>query len=628
MTRRTIAIWAAVMLAAARLHAEQPTDVKAFFRDGQTFITWREDAAAQGESYRVYRSDRPITAAGLARARMILEVREGSCKFREMFQKDGRSLLVNRKKQTPPWVIPRLCVQPAGDDGRPSMLPEGTGLLVWTVKEKERRSYYAVTTVSGGREDKAVTAANSCGPVAEKKEPVGAVRYHVQQTGKRGPRDWYIMYMDPELWNVDYIGYAFPFGLMRTYFKEGGKMPTAHLDGIGTMNAFAAGYAAYGSGDFSRNALPTWYYGYGTKVKDRASGINVKQPVANYVQYRFMQSVLFARRKYRITRPQFHIQGNSMGASGVIGLAMAYPKFITSIWSNQGMTDYGNTYGSGNRSKIVLWKSSIWGNYGDPKLGNPAKLLPFGDERLDWYLKHDGMNVYDFRNAAKFLAANVGTSFPLLLIGHTHGDGSIPARNQAYPFEKYIRDSRHTFAYSIKDGGHGWGSAFNGSRMRDHVWWDESRPGFSNVPCIKTFQYGKFLQTSRTYCAKVGWASRSRKIKGASQSETGTSWRMPLVNDAKPGEDPDYFVDITPRNLQKLEVSKGYTFAFRVLDIGGAPLRIADFGEYEGGADAKARFKAAGEITADEHGLLLVPCVPIRKAGCIVEVRLKSRARR
>ena len=152
-----------VLFGPAALEAAQPTDVRAFFRDGQTFITWKEDGAATGETYRVYRSGRPLTTAGLAGAKMVLEVREGSCRFREMFQKDGKSLLVDRKKQSPPWVIPRLCIEPVGDDNVPKMLAEGTGLMVRTVKEERCSSYYAVTAVTGGREARTVTAANSCG---------------------------------------------------------------------------------------------------------------------------------------------------------------------------------------------------------------------------------------------------------------------------------------------------------------------------------------------------------------------------------------------------------------------------------------------------------------------------------
>ena len=130
-----------------------------------------------------------------------------------------------------------------------------------------------------------------------------------------------------------------------------------------------------------------------------------------------------------------------MGASGNIGLALAFPRFVTAIYSNEGLTDYANTNKMLHGGMVRMWAGSIDGNYGKVDLANPVKLLPFGDPRMDWVLKHDGMNVYDFRNARKFLALNVDTDFPFLVIGHCHQDGSIPADSQAYPFEKYIKDS-------------------------------------------------------------------------------------------------------------------------------------------------------------------------------------------
>jgi len=653
-TRRCAVVLLTAWVAAGAALAAPPSEVKALFREGQTFLTWKEDGAIKGETYRVYRHTAPITAANLARAKMIAEVKEGSSRFEEMWTRDGKAL-ISRRGRTPPWVIPRLCIEPVGDDNKPKMLPEDTGLLVWTVKEKDQKSYYAVTTVANGAEDKTLGAGNTCGPVAEKKEPIGAVLYYVassptrrardaqrriaaaKKAGKepnpndlkraeeKSYRDWYIMWMDYELWNVDYIGYAMPIALTRGAFKKGGPMPTAHLDGIGTMNAFTAGYTNYGCGDFSRNALPTWYFGYGTKVKNRQSGMDVKQPIANYVQYRIMQSVLWARRKYHITDPRFVIRGNSMGASGNIGLALAFPKFVTAIYSNEGMTDYADTFQVRHGRNIRLWASSICGNYGKVELKNPVKLLPFGDPQLDWYLKYDGMNVYDFRNAAKFLALNVGEDFPFLVIGHCHQDGSIPAANQAYPFEKYIKDSRHCFSYSVHNGGHGWGNILTGTRMTMHVRWDESRPGFSNVPAVKGWRYGKLRPNSRTYCLKVAWGVKTRPVKGKVVHETETSWSMPLIHAAREGQEQDYFVDITPRNLQKLKVAQGDVFTFAIKTLDGKPMAIADFSKYANGEKVKAAFKASGEITADKHNLLLIPNVPINKTGCIVTVTLKKR---
>ena len=63
-----LAAW--VMVASPRAEAEGRS-LKAFYREGQTFLTWREDAAANGEWYRIYASDVPITAANLKRADLI-----------------------------------------------------------------------------------------------------------------------------------------------------------------------------------------------------------------------------------------------------------------------------------------------------------------------------------------------------------------------------------------------------------------------------------------------------------------------------------------------------------------------------------------------------------------------------
>jgi hypothetical protein len=565
----------------------------------------------------VYRHTQPITAGNLDRARLLAEVPEGSSRFQEMWKRDGSGLLEPGRRDSPAVrgrLIPRLVIRPVGGPGEKCrMLEADTGLLVWTAKHaRPTRCHYAVTTVAGGKEERTIGEGNTAGPIEETRRPIGAVRYYVEtardkKTGKDVPaREWYIMWMDRELWNPHYIGCAFPFAITLGAFREGGKCPSAHLDGIGTMNVFTAGYTNYGCGDFSRNALPTWYFGYGTKVRGRAGGEAVRQEIANYVQYRILQTVLWARRKYRITDPRFVINGNSMGASGAIGFGLQFPRFVTAIWANEGLTDYGDTMAVRHGRPVRLWRSSIFGNYGDVKLKNPVKFLPFGDERLDWVLKWNGENVYNVRNAGWFLAHNVDVDMPFLNIGHCWQDGSIPAQNQAVPFEKVIRNSRQCFSYTIARGGHGWGSAWGNGRMMWLVRWDESRPGFSNVPPIVGWRYGKKDPTSRTYMYKVAWGVKDKPLQGKAIEETNDSWTLPIVHAAAPEQEEDYAVDVTPRNLQKMKVRPGETFRYRIAGLDGA------------------KPDASGEITADKHGLLLVPKVPIRRSGALVVVERKK----
>jgi len=622
--------------------ASQVTGVKAFFRDGQTFLTWQENTTVKGETYHVYRSDEPITTQNLADNSMIATVPEGSSRFEEMWAKDGSDLLKNsdthKQVAAAPRIIPRLCIEDAGDDNKAKMLAESTALLVWTIKEAERKSYYAVTTVIDGNEDKIVTPKNSSGPVLEKIEPIGAVLYYRErptypddnkgEKAKLNARDWYIMYMDYELWNHDYIGYAFPFSISLNAFQENGKTPDIHLDGIGTMPVFSAARSNYGAGDLRNhptegNGLSTWYFGYGTRVKNRESGMDLKQEIANYIQYRIMQTVLWARRKYNITDPRFQVKGMSMGASGALGYALNFPKFVTACWAHEGVTDYSDTLSNHlvNGKHIVMWKSTIWGNYGDPKLKNPVKNLPFGDPQQDWYLQFNGTPVFDYRNAATFLAENVAEDFPLIGASHGWQDDSVPAKNQAAPFEKYIKDSRHCFNYSIWDAGHNWGTAGGtGTPMGPYMRWDESRPGFSNVPPIAGYKNGKLDPTSHTYMYRAIWGVIEKPVHGKKIEETEDTWSLPIMHNAMQGQEEDYFVDITPRNLQKMKVKEGEKFKYEIKNLDNSNI-VIDFKKFANGSEVENTFKISGVIVADKYNLLLVPNVPISKAGCLVNIK-------
>ncbi|HED36455.1 MAG TPA: hypothetical protein ENJ08_19840 [Gammaproteobacteria bacterium] len=619
--------------------AGQTSGVNAFFRDGQTFLTWQEDSTIKGEAYRIYRSDKPITTQNLTDDSLIATILEGSSRFEEMWSKNGNNLLKHRLRKMRPKtaarVIPRLCIEDAGDDNKAEMLSENTGLLVWTIKEPAQKSYYAVTTIINGKEDRTVALTNVSGPVHEKKEPIGAVLYYRERSAskndkneKQYDRDWYIMYMDYTLWNHDYIGYAFPFAITLSAFKEGGKTPTIHLDGIGTMPVFSTRHSNYGAGDFRNhqregNALSTWYFGYGTKVKNRESGMQVKQDITNYVQYRIMQTVLWARRKYRITDPRFQVSGMSMGASGALAYALNFPRFVTACWAHEGVTDYSNTLSNHlvNGKPVVMWKSSIWGNYGDPKLKNPVKNLAFGDPQLDWYLKFNGTPVFDYRKAARFLEENIAEDFPLIGASHGWQDGSIPAKNQAEPFEKYIKDSRHCFNYSIWTAGHNWGTAGGtGTPMGPYMRWDESRPGFSNVPSVTGFKYGKEDTTSHTYMYRAVWGVMEKPVKGNIIEETEDSWSLPIIHKARQGEEKDYFVDITPRNLQQMKVKQGDRFSYKITNLDGSDITI-NFSAFINGDKVKQGFTTSGKIVADEHNLLLIPNIPISKTGCILRVK-------
>ncbi len=584
------------------------TNVNGFFREGQTFLTWQEDSGLTGEKYRIYRHTAPITSSNLDSAQLVAEVEEDSGRFREMYDMDGNLLSSDSAN-----IIARFVIEDMGPQ-----LVSGTGLFVYTVKETaSRQSYYAVTVVDGANENRSITALNSTGPITEVKQQIGAVKY-CDTVSEGQTRDWYIMWMDYDLYKDSYMGYAFAVSLTRNSFTNSGSMPSIHLDGIGTMNVYTAYYSNYGQGDLYRNGAPTWYFGYHKSTAfdgTGRTGMTMEDTVANYIQYRVMQAVLWARSKYNITQKKFKVIGNSMGASGAYGFALAYPSFVTSVYCCEGLTDYENSGMTGGGD--IMWADSIRGNYGEPELENPVELLPFNNPtypELDWYTQFNGMNVYDFRNVADFLKANTDKDFGMICSGHGLSDGSIQYESQGRHFEQYIKDSRHCFSYHVTTDGHGWGT-IEGNSMDEWMRWDESRPGFSNVPAMPVYRFGDydfFEEGGRGYLLSVCWGTAEHPFEGRKIEETETSWSIPICVE-RPGNTPagwndsvlEYNVNITPRNLQRMQVTRGDVFSYTIEALNGTVL-------------------STGTIVADEMNLLLIPQVPIRVAGVIAKVEFVS----
>ena len=590
-------------VATATTAAAPPAGLTGFFREGQTFLTWQEDIMLSGETYRIYRHTQPITSANLATATRLAELPEGTARFKEMYTRGG-VLLTNTDARVQPRIIARHIIQPFG-----TQLSAGTGLFVHTVHETTPASfYYAVTTVAGGVENLAVSPASTTGAITESAQPLGAIPY-IQYTAGSSEFIGYTMWMDHALFKDCYLGAAVPFYITTSRFTQGGATPTMHLDGHSTMPIGAADYSSYGPGDVYHNGtyLPTWYFGMHEAADFNgtfASGANRAGPVANYIQYRIMQTLFWARRHYALDEHSFHIDGNSMGASGAYGFALAFPKVVTSVFCNEGMTDYAAS---------PTYHGDFDGNYGSVALNNPMHLLAFADPthpEYDWYLRFNGTGVYDFRDVAAFLAANVAEDFPLIGSGHATNDGSIDFPTQGQHFEAYIRNSRHCFSYNVSNGGHGWGQV-QGAAMARNTRTNESRPGFSNVPAKDVMGYNDYnyratiASGNRGYMLNVVWGTADNPVENYQIIETATSWSLPiflqLARNAPAGWDDSYVVDITPRNLQRLVVHPGDVFRYRIASLAGT-------------------VEAQGNIIADANRLLLIPAVPIRVAGAVATV--------
>lgn len=118
--------------------AQQPTEVRAFTRSGQSFVTWRE-LPESNVRYRVYRNKGPIrSTADLAESVLLGEVDDRSSR------NQGRSLASGTETA---WVI----------DASGAQLAVDQGLFVHTIESALSGVNYAVTAVRNGVEDTGIT---------------------------------------------------------------------------------------------------------------------------------------------------------------------------------------------------------------------------------------------------------------------------------------------------------------------------------------------------------------------------------------------------------------------------------------------------------------------------------------
>lgn len=198
---------------------QQVAGVKAFYRSGQVFITFKETETFaggkeditwgelgkrfsninyegpiprddQGElRYRVYRHKEPLTAASLAAAELIGEAVPGSI-YNTRLVPGGDFI-----KRRPKAVAGRLAVEP----GRP--LPAGAGLFVHTCRHHGRWHYAVVTSLDGVENTTALSGANVAGPVEQRPQPPAPVLQRDEATELRGGKayheQWYSYWAVP-----------------------------------------------------------------------------------------------------------------------------------------------------------------------------------------------------------------------------------------------------------------------------------------------------------------------------------------------------------------------------------------------------------------------------------------------
>lgn len=401
----------------------QVTELKAFHRAGQTFLTWREmedpigkDHISWGEfrsirqamehkrqvRYVVYRSDQPITPDTISQAERIAIVRPLSC-----WNTNGRNIerpidqiienqeylpahhgnpFGNARPDGPIGVdcpIDRLAIASGSPENPPEPLARGTGLYVHTPGKEGNAWYAVVTCVDGVENTREIDSANSLAQPLE--ETVGPGKPVFQRELPRGhfwkypgKRLQYVRWVAPPLVNVpsEYYNWSVtlpgkldqPVPLELNFHQDQGSYWRTHY-------RIEPDSIVLTPHDFPRR---TWWYGFHESIGTLRS-LN-QGTVHNYTQRRMLAFLDWAMDTWPVDRNRVLVTGMAYaGGTGALHLGMRQPEIFSLVISGHGIPDCAQTLADtqGDRNAGLLKPL-------ETIIGRPGWALKTADGTTAW----------------------------------------------------------------------------------------------------------------------------------------------------------------------------------------------------------------------------------------------------
>ncbi len=620
--------------------SDNPSNLVAFHRNGQTFITWSEQDSLQGERYRIYRSMNPITPGNLSQAMLIAELPKNSASFYANRYHDIQSDIWY------PRYSDRLIIQ---DNGVP--LPQGTGLFVWTVsadglgENKSGSAYYAIT-VKPKNGAEIVNELSAIGPIKEEVGDPLPVEITLSSGVNPGPGGHvYIQFMDFRNWNPTFhapnpnnsyygmnptdpsldgaVQYAYDYTVYAPTpdFCSGSlpdKLPVfVSLHGW-RENRYKAphnnpySYCAYGI--YPIDTSETWYFGFARDHDYRKADNFVSgDAIENYTEQRILRMIYDLIRNPpgpTVDIQKVYVFGHSMGGSGALAFAERYANVFAASYSSQPVTNYRTAGLSGAMDPALIW--------GPPELNLPVLISGPGDwaAHLERY---DGIGVWDWQNYQESLPGGnkyrraIDDMVPLgidlgipdhVIKWDTQGKpiyAQLNASHQAWGGAATNQD--HNDAWVLSDIG------FPASLKSQQVpFWnlsiikDETVPGMSNLSSNSSY----LPQSEAIFNQTLKWSSSWDPWDGP-PVDTPNRWQMSFcsvaIHSRDCGTGGDQTVDITPRRVHHFIIKPNTYYDWEARRITGNKLI------------------ASGTILADQDGLIIIAKFPVLSTGSRLIVR-------
>jgi dienelactone hydrolase len=545
-------------LAPARAAGVPVSELKAAYRDGQIFLTWREEATPEGTTFNVYRHHQPITKANLAKATKV-----------------GHHLERHSARdwwQDPASFAPDApAAPPAGfriQAGAAPLDPSG-GLFVHTVTPQTAgASYFAVTSSSAtGVEDTTlVPGVNTLiEPVVGRvalAQPIWQEDGPAPAPGSgKGKSLTFVLHgrgggktAGPGAQRVNYLA----FGDAKQGWREG--LPFKFLVSISDTTVRItpcdrhwAGRPVTESPDRRDHcpAISSFWYGYNSRLYETTR--TTKSVVPNYTEEQILWMMRWAQAYLGTDPNRTYLTGGSMGGSGAISLAMHYPQHFAAVMATVPVVSF-TTRGGGRGSLARL----------DCACG-PVDATT---------VNHEGVPLLEHMNG-ELQAARAKTDLPYLFVTHGRTDRSIPWANNP-PFYR----------------------AMNAARQGLSVYWNnEDHAGVARAcpddvkawtPLLERFALNRSFPVF-TNCSDnkdpgdgdpargdiIGWMNRGLDWKDV--VDTPTLYAITVIA-AHPEIRYPVTVDLTLRRLQQFKVRAGEVVK---LSVGGQPpipLRVDEKG--------------------------------------------------
>ncbi|MEA1996787.1 MAG: hypothetical protein U9N45_04085 [Gemmatimonadota bacterium] len=441
------------------------TSLKAVYRQGQVFITWKEPPGEHGGTFNIYMSGSRINGRNLGRA-SLLAGRVEAHSARDWW-KDAATYF---NKDSSPAEPVGFIIAEGGEPLDPSF-----GLFVHTVGEGEPgKAFYAVTMTADREEDVNIVAGSNSleQPVIQARAPVAPIwlgdpgRKPAAGCASGMPTVLHLhgrTGAEPVTWLA--------FGARETGWREGlpfkfhavihkGRLLVSPTDRTWLGRTL---YESWDKRDHLSPANDTFWYGYNDRVYDRE--LMPFGTPANFTERRNLWILSWARDYFKPDLDRTVLEGGSMGGCGGLSFGLRHPEIFSAIISRVPLVGYFRQEWGGSEKRLTTFCGPL-----DSK----------DNEGVVLRTRMDSRTVLEE-------AERKGIDLPLLVISNARNDGSIPWR----PNPRYYRAlnaSRQGFFA-------GWDNGVHSNCMKGcHAWFGkmrdleyicrfslkESFPGFSN----------------------------------------------------------------------------------------------------------------------------------------------------